>query len=113
MVQIPRFGDSLSLTGITIKHTEIENCGSAFDFTQNSIRALDASNVVIANSYMHNSGHMLQMRNDSNWIVENNYFKDGWSSASNHGEAVSLKETTLRCGITFLKILPESLGGPA
>lgn len=89
-VQIPLFGDSVLISNIGIFHTEIENCGSAYDQNQNSIRAINSTNVSISNNFLHNSGHMFLVIGADYWTIENNYMKDNWSSAANHGEAMSL-----------------------
>src|SRR3989338_570017 len=114
MLGIPPVGyPSLNITGITVAHTAIVNCGSAYDYTQIGIYSNPGTgtNITISNNYIKDSSANMLIRKWSNSTISDNYFGGNWSSAANHGEQISpgsycndiiLKNNILKDSIVFV-----------
>lgn len=81
-----------NISNIKLRHFDIENCGSSYNYSQTQIYHVATSPVSgmeISYNYLHEAGHNLLIRNWTNSEITHNYFQNNWSSAENHGESIS------------------------
>lgn len=81
-------------TNVTVSHTAFVNCGSGTDTHQVAVYTFpetSSGSMTISNNYFAGSAVNIALIKSSNTTITDNWFNSNWSSATNHGEQISLR----------------------
>lgn len=91
---VGKLNTTQTTTDVTVKHVAAPSCGASFDVTQlpfvfGSAQAY-VTNSIFAYLYASGGNKAFQITNVANSTLEHSWTQDQWSSASHHGETISI-----------------------